>query len=118
MAQAQRELKPEAERGGLSRQRVLDGVAELLWEELPVSDEVEGDWKEGLRAFARSIRGLFYKHAQAAPLLVQRPVLPRAALEKAFSHMEALQEAGFDKQQTTEILRALISFSNGFGLAE
>ena len=100
------------------KEAVLDGVAELLWEELPASEEVAGDWRDGLRAFARSLRALFHSHPHAVPLLVQRPVMPKAALEKSYTHMEALRRAGFDKQRTVEIARALISFSNGFGLAE
>lgn len=97
---------------------VLDGVAELLWEELPDACPEDGDWAASLRAFASAIRSLFHAHPHAAPLMLQRPVLPVPQLEKSHQQLEALQAAGFDREDAAEILRTLISFSTGYGLAE
>jgi TetR/AcrR family tetracycline transcriptional repressor len=97
---------------------VLDGIAELLWAKLPPPAAGE-DWIDGLRSFARSLRGLFRQHPHAAPLLLQRFVLlPRAALEAVHAHLEALRGAGLDEERAAQVIRTLISFSTGYGLAE
>jgi AcrR family transcriptional regulator len=97
---------------------VLDGVAELLWAELPDHEPEDGDWDAGLRAFARSIRAVFHAHPQAAPLLLQRPILPVPQLEKSYQQLERLQAAGFGRDAAAEVLRTIMAFSTGYGLAE
>lgn len=96
---------------------VLDGVAGLLWGELPPADAGE-DWADGLRSFARGVLGLFRRHPHAAPLLIQRFVLPRPALEAVHAHLEALRAAGLDEPRAAQIIRSLLSFAMGYGLAE
>jgi AcrR family transcriptional regulator len=99
------------------KEAVLDGVAELLWAELPAPAAKE-DWADGLRSFARTLLALFRAHPHVAPLLVQRFVLPRAALEAVHAHLGALRSVGLDEQQAAQAVRSLLSYAMGYGLAE
>jgi TetR/AcrR family tetracycline transcriptional repressor len=96
---------------------VLDGVAGLLWGKLP-PPETDEDWVSGLRSFARALLGVFRKHPHAAPLLIQRFVLPRPALEAVHAHLEALRAAGLDEQRAAQVVRSLLSYAMGYGLLE
>src|SRR3989337_1069 len=49
-----------------SKDRLLDGIAELLWEEVALP-ESSGDPAEALRGLARALRDLFRRHPPAAP---------------------------------------------------
>ncbi|MGH2811835.1 MAG: TetR/AcrR family transcriptional regulator [Actinomycetota bacterium] len=96
---------------------LLDGLVELLWEEVfpPAADS---DWSQGLRGFAQSLRQVFHRHPQAAPLLLGRNVFPLPALHLFHQHLGALESAGFDAPKATEAIRTLVSYGIGYGLAE
>lgn len=96
---------------------LLDGLVELLWEEV-TSPAKGADWSKQLQTFARSIRKVFHRHPQAAPLLLGRNVMPLAALLLFHEHLEGLEAAGFDRQSATEAIRTLVSYGIGYGLAE
>src|SRR5688500_6548400 len=50
------------------KERLYDGIAELLWEEVAKPD-VADDPIDTLRTLARSLRSLFQRHPAAAPLV-------------------------------------------------
>lgn len=96
---------------------LLDGLVELLWEDV-TSPAKGADWTGQLQTFARSLRKVFHRHPQAAPLLLGRNVLPLPALLLFHEHLEDLEAAGFDRQSAAEALRTLVSYGIGYGLAE
>jgi AcrR family transcriptional regulator len=95
---------------------LLDGLVELLWEE--VAHPAGSDWSEQLRAFAQSLRKVFHRHPQTAPLLLGRNVLPLPALHLFHQHLGGLEAAGFDVPRASEAIRTLVSYGIGYGLAE
>src|SRR5258708_474014 len=50
------------------KEALLDGLAEALWEQVDMASEKAG-WKQALRSFAVSLRGLALTHPQAYGLL-------------------------------------------------
>jgi AcrR family transcriptional regulator len=99
------------------RDGVLDGLAERMWSEASVIADGT-DWHDQLRLFARGIRGIFHTHPNAAPLLLQRFVVPLPLLEAVHVQLCALYAVGFEARRAHQIVRTVQSFSLGYGLAE
>ena len=95
---------------------LLDGLAEALWEKVEMPPET-ADWKEVLRSFAASLRGLALAHAQAYGLLC-RACLSEPALRTMDTSLAALEHAGLDRRRAAEMLRTLFSYAFGYGLVE
>lgn len=96
---------------------LLDGVAELLWEEV-APPAAEDAWLEYLRAFARALRRVFLDHPRAAPLLLQRRATSVAALTVLHDCLQRLRDAGFEAQRAGAVLRGVLSYAAGHGAAE
>jgi AcrR family transcriptional regulator len=99
------------------RDGVLDGLAQRMWEEVNVAIE-DGPWREQLREFTRALRRVFHAHPYAAPLMLQRFVIPVSLLESVHAQLRALRDAGFSEERAGAIIRTLQSFGVGYGLAE
>ncbi len=97
---------------------LLDGLVELLWSETAAPTEGGVEWTEQLRSFARSLRAIIRRHPHAAPLLFRPNALPESALVAFDGYLEILRDAGFDEPRAAEILRALIAYGRGYGMAE
>jgi AcrR family transcriptional regulator len=98
-----------------SKDRLLDGIAELLWEEVALpTDSV--DPAEALRTLARSVRDLFRRHPQAAPLILRCSRLPRSELEVFKAYLDVLEAGGV--REPAAVLRPLLSYGLGSGYAE
>lgn len=97
-----------------SKERMLRGVAELLWDEVdrPLPDQ---NAKDVLRTMARSVRDLFYRHPEAAPLVLQC-VLTRSELELWRAYFDALTAAGLDEPAT--VFRPVLFYALGTANAE
>jgi len=94
---------------------LLDGVAELLWEEVDHPEQSE-DPGEVLRTLARSIRTLFHRHPEAAPLVLRCTDLSRPELELWRVYLDALAAAGID--EPAAVLRPVLFYALGTGYAE
>ncbi len=100
-----------------NKDALLDGVAEVLWGEveLPGSD---GSWKELLKSIATSLRALAHAHPHAYALLLNRQILPLAALRLCDVTLEQLQRAGFERKRATEVICTVFSYAMGYGMVE
>ncbi len=98
-----------------SKDRLLDGIAELLWEEVALPDD-SGDPAEALRGLARSLRDLFRRHPEAAPLILRCARLPRSELELFRAYLDVLEAGGV--REPAAILRPVLSYAAGYGHAE
>lgn len=94
---------------------LLDGVAELLWEAVERPGRTD-DPKEVLRTLAHSIRDLFHRHPEGAPLVLRCTVLPRSELELWRAYLDALAAAGLD--QPAAVLRSVLTYALGAGYSE
>ena len=102
---------------------LLDGVAELVLEQLAV-DTTDDDWQSQLRTVARTYRDLALAHPQVVPLLVTRPLAtplalrPLGTLRPLEAILELLTRAGFSTVDALHIYRSLFGFLHGHVLNE
>lgn len=94
---------------------LLDGVAELLWGEVEQPERSQ-DPGEVLRTLARSIRGLFHRHPEAAPLVLRCTSLSRPELQLWRVYLDVLAAAGLD--EPAAVLRPVLFYALGTGYAE
>lgn len=97
------------------KDRLLDGLAELLWHEVAMP-ETAADPAAALRTLARSLRDLFRRHPEAAPLILRCTTLPRTELELFQAYLEALAAGGLS--EPAAVLRPLIAYALGSGYTE
>ncbi|MCE5290506.1 MAG: TetR/AcrR family transcriptional regulator C-terminal domain-containing protein [Nocardiaceae bacterium] len=106
-----------------SKAALLDGVAELVLDQLAV-DTTQGDWAGQLRNLARDFRMLALDHPNVVPLLVTRPIAtplglrPLSTLRPLESVLTLLTRAGFTMIDALHIYRALFGFLYGHVLNE
>ncbi len=98
---------------------VLDGVVELLLEDLDAAPTVSSDWRVQLTTIARRLRGLSREHPAAFPLLRRRSVsayvVGRRDVEDALGLMNA---AGFSRPDAVSAMRSVVRYVLGFALSE
>lgn len=99
------------------KNRLLDGIAEILWKEVALPDE-SNDPVGALRTLARSLRDLFRQHPEAAPLILRRSTLNRPELELFRAYLETLDHAELGGREPAIILRSVLSYALGYGHAE
>src|SRR5579859_2596523 len=85
------------------------GVAEKLWDEVPLPARHHGDWKEPLRAFAFGLRALITNHPRTAALLLTRHGLVRRPLEAYDILLSNIRDAGYDDDRAVQILTAALT---------
>ncbi len=98
-----------------SKDGLLVGVAELLWEEIALPDG-GSEPTETLRTLAHSVRDLFRRHPQTAPLVLRCASLPRSQLELYRAYLDALLTAGIP--EPASVLRSILTYALGYGSAE
>ena len=98
-----------------SKDRLLDGIAELLWEEVTLP-EGSVDPAAALQTLARSVRDLFRRHPQAAPLILRCTRLPRSELQVFRAYLVVLEANGV--REPAAVLRPVISYALGSGYTE
>ena len=97
------------------KESLLDGVAELLWEEVE-HPGTSRNAKAVLRVLANSVRSIFHRHPEAAPLVLRCSRFSRAELELWRAYLDALREAGIDAPAS--VLRPVLTYALGTAYAE
>ncbi|WP_258803826.1 TetR/AcrR family transcriptional regulator C-terminal domain-containing protein [Pseudarthrobacter sp. NS4] len=106
-----------------NRAALLDGVSELVLNELPIHSE-DPDWKAQLRQIAHNLRLLALKHPNVVPLLVTRPLStplgmrPLGTLRPLEQILSLLAGAGFGPADALHVYRAYYGFLYGHILNE
>lgn len=114
-----------------NRDALLDGVVELVLEQLEVPGPASGagarapgDWRGQLRATAHAFRLLALRHPHVVPLLVTRPLStplglrPLGTLRPLEQLLELLVGAGFDPVDALHVYRIFFGFLHGHVLNE
>lgn len=96
---------------------LLDGIVELMWTEVLPPDPGDG-WREAVRGLVRSLRGLAQRHPCAAPLLMSRRAFPEPALRVSEAFLRTLDAGRIPEAWSGVLLRTIMSYGLGFGLAE
>lgn len=106
-----------------NRAALLDGVSELVLNELSIHPE-DPDWKAQLRQIAHSLRTLALDHPNVVPLLVTRPLStplglrPLGTLRPLEQILSLLIGAGFSPAGALHVYRAYYGFLYGHILNE
>ena len=106
-----------------SRAAVLDGVAELVFDQLVIPASEDG-WEDRLRRLAHDFRALALAHPHVVPLLVTRPLStplglrPPATLRPLEGVLGLLASAGFAPVDALHVYRAYFGFLHGHVLNE
>jgi AcrR family transcriptional regulator len=101
-----------------SKDRLLDGVAEIMLEELELPSTGPAPWTDAWTALARSYRRLARSHPGAFRLLALSPLSMAARFERARAPVAILRAAGFDGRQAARAFRTLLSYADGYLLRE
>ncbi|MEV0244955.1 TetR/AcrR family transcriptional regulator C-terminal domain-containing protein [Nocardia sp. NPDC050712] len=110
-------------RHAANKAAVLDGVAEVVLEQLTV-DTTDPDWRHQLRLIARDFRRLAVDHPNVVPLLVTHPLAtplglrPLGTLRPLEHILTLLTRADFSDTDALHIYRALFGFLYGHVLTE
>jgi AcrR family transcriptional regulator len=107
-----------------SKDELLDGVVELVLDELRVPAAEVGSWEEVLRRTAHTYREIARAHPHVVPLLVTRPLAtplalrPLGTLRPLEDLLELLVGAGFDELGALHAYRLYMGFLQGQVLNE
>lgn len=106
-----------------NRAALLDGVSELVFNELEIFPH-DPDWKAQLRRIAHDLRLLALRHPNVVPLLVTRPLStplglrPLGTLRPLEQILSLLVDAGFEPTDALHVYRAYYGFLYGHILNE
>ncbi|HET9650271.1 MAG TPA: TetR/AcrR family transcriptional regulator C-terminal domain-containing protein, partial [Microlunatus sp.] len=109
------------------REQLLDGVVEVLMDELYEDTMVDNDaatWQEYLQRLAHGVRRLALHHPQVFPLVASRPPAapwlrpPLRSLRWVEAFLEGLDGYGFSRSASVAAYRAFATFLLGHLLLE
>lgn len=96
---------------------LLDGVVELLLEELGQDVRPEGDWRDVMGDFGRGFRALALAHPNAFPLVGRNPARSWTAAAQGVEGLLALlRSSGFAPADAAYAVRAVSRYAIGFSL--
>ncbi|HEX2275142.1 MAG TPA: TetR/AcrR family transcriptional regulator C-terminal domain-containing protein [Acidimicrobiales bacterium] len=101
-----------------NKDALLDGIVEVLNEEIEIPDLESGSWDERARRMARSLRAVALAHPNCVPLLVTRPFSTAAALRPCEAAFQVLEEAGLGPDRAIVTLRTFVAYVLGFVMME
>lgn len=102
----------------VNKHDILDGVVELLWDEIETAAPARADWREGFRSFAYALRDTIHRHPNAAQLITAQQIMPEAALRCIRAHIRAATDDGVPQERAYALLRTIASYALGTALNE
>jgi len=102
-----------------SKEALLDGVVELVLNEVEAAHEVCDGWQGAFTSFGESFRRVLLRHPAVVALLASRPIGAYVAAGTMAQHaMGLLVDAGFDQVCAIRAIRTLNRFVVGSTLIE
>lgn len=96
-----------------SKQRILDGVVELILAEVR-APQPGSDWRATITAFFRSLREVLAAHPNALPLLAHSPFSTDHGQGHSSALLALLEEAGFRREYAARLFYTLTGFTVGY----
>jgi AcrR family transcriptional regulator len=100
-----------------SKEELLDGLVDLVFEEIELPDP-QGDWRDEMRRRAASARARLKQHRWAIGLLESRTSPGPATLRHHDTVLALLRHAGFSLELTAHAYALIDSYVYGFALQE
>lgn len=82
---------------------LLDGIADLVLSQLELPEPQTSDWREQLRAAARSFRAALVAHPAVVPVFLSRPLVTPAGMRAADAVLGIFRRAGFPPEQAVSL---------------
>lgn len=101
-----------------SKQDLLDGVLECVYQEMPKVISVDGPWQERLRSASRAFRQVLLRHPNTVALLAARPVRNEGSLNLVESSLGELTATGLKIDQADQVLSLIVAFTVGHVASE
>jgi AcrR family transcriptional regulator len=99
------------------KEAILDGVANLTLEQLPLPPE-KGSWRNRIKAACRAIRDLAHQHPNLFRVAFTRRVVPTAALPVVERALAAFADAGLSPEAQASAYHTCHLYTRGFCLWE
>jgi AcrR family transcriptional regulator len=93
-----------------SKEALLDGLGDLVLRELELPDDSTTDWREALRAVARSFRRLLIAHPAAVTIFLRRPLFTPAGMRAADAVLGVFRRADFPLEQAVLLYQQFVRF--------
>ena len=90
-------------RYGDDKEALLDGIGDLVLSQLELPEPPTGDWREQLRAAARSYRVVLGAHPGSVPIFLSRPLMTPARMRAANAVLGIFRRAGFSTEQAVPL---------------
>jgi AcrR family transcriptional regulator len=97
---------------------LLDGIVELLWQEVADDQPTDADWHTTLRHLGQSIRAMLHRHPKAVPLPLTRAALTTPMLRAYHRALRATTDSGIGQAEAVELLRTVVGYAFGCTLTE
>jgi TetR/AcrR family tetracycline transcriptional repressor len=97
---------------------ILNGIVELLWSTFEREFEPGPDWRTSVCSFGTSLRAFVHRHPNAAPLLINRPIVPEAALRVVRPLIAGAAKGKPPDEQVVPVLRTVTIYTLGYALFE
>ena len=101
-----------------NKESLLDGIVELLTEEIEIPPVGSTSWSESIRRVVWSYRALAHAHPRAFPLIALRPLCTPGAIARGEATIALFMDAGVDERGAVLAFRTLVSYANGYLLEE
>jgi tetracycline repressor-like protein len=93
---------------------ILNGIVALLWSIFERECEPGADWRSSVFSFATALRAFVHRHPNAAPLLINRPIVPEAALRVVHPLISAPASGKPPQAQVVPVLRTVTIYALGY----
>jgi AcrR family transcriptional regulator len=101
-----------------SKDDLLAGVAELIWDEVAAAAPPQDDWGAWLRSLGRAIRAAVHNHPRAVPLLSVIEVFPVPLLEVIATQLERASGGWPPRDEAVSAVWAASAFALGTAMTE
>ena len=92
------------------KEELLVGVGDLVLSQLELPQAPEDEWRDQLRAVARSFRTCLTSHPSAIPIFLGRALFTPAATRTADAILGSLRRAGFPPEQAVLLYQQVARF--------
>ena len=97
---------------------ILNGIVELLWTMFEREFEPGSDWRASVFSFGTALRAFVHRHPNAAPLLINRSIVPAASLRTVRPLISAPAHGRPPEEQVVPVLRTVTIYALGYALTE
>lgn len=101
-----------------SKDDLLAGMAEVLWDEIAAAAPPDADWRAWLTAYGHAIRTVAMAHPNAVSLLVAGEVFPPALLEVIATQLDHVASKGGARTDAINAMCTVTAFALGCTMAE